>query len=64
MPINLIKGLKIDIGLSKISVGLGWDSNEGTGQPFDLDASAIMIDVNRKLISENHFIFYNNYCVN
>ncbi len=64
MAINLIKGQKIDIGLSKISVGLGWDPNEGTGFDFDLDASAIMIDVNRKLISENHFIFYNNYCGN
>lgn len=64
MAINLIKGQKIDIGLSKISVGLGWDPNEGTGYPFDLDASAIMIDSNRKLISENHFIFYNNYCGN
>lgn len=29
MAINLQKGQKIDIGLSKISVGLGWDPNEG-----------------------------------
>jgi tellurium resistance protein TerD len=60
MAINLQKGQKIDIGLSKITVVLGWDPNEGTGHAFDLDASAIMIDGNRKLISENHFIFYNN----
>ena len=60
MAINLQKGQKIDIGLSKITVGLGWDPNEGTGHDFDLDASAIMINGNRKLISENHFIFYNN----
>lgn len=62
MAINLQKGQKIDIGLSKITVGLGWDPNEGTGHDFDLDASAIMIDENRKLVTENHFIFYNNLC--
>lgn len=62
MAINLQKGQKIDIGLSKITVGLGWDPNEGTGHDFDLDASAIMINSERKLISENHFIFFNNLC--
>ncbi|CAM3899290.1 MULTISPECIES: TerD family protein [Flavobacterium] len=60
MAINLQKGQKIDIGLSKITVGLGWDPNEGTGNDFDLDASAIMIDENRKLLGEEYFIFYNN----
>jgi tellurium resistance protein TerD len=64
MAINLKKGQKIDIGLSKITVGLGWDPNEGTGHDFDLDASAIMINENRKLLSEQHFIFYNNLCGN
>lgn len=60
MAINLQKGQKIDVGLSKITIGLGWDPNEGTGYDFDLDASAIMINSNRKLVSESHFIFYNN----
>lgn len=60
MAINLTKGQKIDIGLSKITVGLGWDPNEGTGFDFDLDASAILIDANRKLIGEEYFVFYNN----
>jgi tellurium resistance protein TerD len=64
MAINLQKGQKIDIGLSKITVGLGWDPNEGTGHDFDLDASAIIINEKRKLISDDHFIFYNNYCAN
>ena len=62
MAINLQKGQKINIGLSKITVGLGWDPNEGTGHDFDLDASAIMINSERKLLSDNHFIFYNNLC--
>jgi len=64
MAINLRKGQKIDIGLSKITIGLGWDPNEGTGHSFDLDASAMMINSGRKLISEDHFIFYNNLCGN
>ena len=62
MAINLQKVQKIDICLSKITVGLGWDPNEGTGHDFDLDASAIMINSERKLLSDNHFIFYNNLC--
>lgn len=60
MAINLIKGQKINIGLNNITVGLGWDPNEGTGHDFDLDASAIMINSKRKLISDDFFVFYNN----
>jgi len=39
MAINLQKGQRIEIGLSKISLGLGWNPHEGTGFDFDLDAS-------------------------
>ncbi|MDV7697355.1 TerD family protein [Chryseobacterium soli] len=60
MAINLQKGQKIDLGLTKMTIGLGWDPNEGTGHDFDLDASAIMIDSDRKLVSEECFVFYNN----
>lgn len=60
MAINLQKGQRIDIGLTKMTIGLGWDPNDGTGYDFDLDASAIMIDANRKLVSEDGFVFYNN----
>lgn len=60
MAINLIKGQKIDIGLKMLSVGLGWNPNEGTGFDFDLDASAIMIDTNRLLPQEGFFVFFNN----
>lgn len=41
--INLQKGQRIEIGLSKVGVGLGWDPNESTGFDFDLDASAFML---------------------
>lgn len=60
MAINLQKGQKIDIGLSKISVGLGWNPNEGTGFDFDLDASAFMLNAARKIPTEEHFVFYGN----
>lgn len=60
MAISLVKGQKIDIGLSKISVGLGWTPNEGTGHDFDLDASAFMIDGNRLIPAEEYFVFYGN----
>ena len=60
MAINLQKGQKIDLGFTKMTIGLGWDPNEGTGNDFDLDASAIMIDANRKLVNEQCFVFYNN----
>ena len=60
MAINLQKGQRINIGLSKISVGLGWNPNEGTGHDFDLDASAIMIDSSRLIPAEEFFIFYGN----
>jgi tellurium resistance protein TerD len=60
MAISLQKGQKVNIGLSQISVGLGWNPNEGTGGAFDLDASAFMLNESRKLVSDGHFIFYNN----
>ena len=60
MAINLTKGQKIDIGLSNLSIGLGWTPNEGTGKAFDLDASAFMINANRQIPTEGHFIFFNN----
>lgn len=60
MAITLEKGQRIGIGLSKVSVGLGWDPNEGTGFDFDLDASAFMLGSNKKIPNDNYFIFYNN----
>ena len=60
MAINLTKGQRIEIGLSKVGVGLGWDPNEGTGSDFDLDASAFMLGANKKLPKDEFFVFYNN----
>jgi tellurium resistance protein TerD len=60
MAITLRKGERINIGLSKISVGLGWNPNEGSGLAFDLDASAIMIGTGRLIPAEEFFVFYGN----
>ena len=66
MPINLSKGQRISLekvspGLVQIFVGLGWDINiTDTGSDFDIDASIFLLDSNEKLISDQHFIFYNN----
>ncbi|MCG8700795.1 MAG: TerD family protein, partial [Bacteroidales bacterium] len=62
MAINLTKGERVSLskGLQNISVGLGWDPNEGTGHEFDLDASAFMVGENGKLPQDEFFIFYNN----
>lgn len=60
MAINLQKGQRIEIGLQKVGVGLGWDPNEGSGFDFDLDASAFMLGSNKKLLQDEFFVFYNN----
>ena len=61
MAINLSKGQRINIGLSKIGLGLGWDPNDSnTGSSFDLDASAFILGENKKIPSDEFFVFYNN----
>ena len=66
MAINLSKGERISLekvapGLVQIFIGLGWDINAtDTGEDFDIDASIFLLDSNEKLISDQHFIFYNN----
>lgn len=66
MAINLSKGERISLekvspGLVQIFIGLGWDINvTDTGGDFDIDASIFLLDSNEKLISDKHFIFYNN----
>ncbi|WP_102348981.1 TerD family protein [Bacillus sp. Marseille-P3661] len=65
MAISLSKGQKIDLtktnpGLSKVIVGLGWDTNKyDGGNDFDLDASIFLLDAAGKCASEQDFIFYN-----
>ncbi|MDR2466304.1 MAG: TerD family protein [Prevotellaceae bacterium] len=62
MAIDIRKGQRVGLGLSKVGIGLGWDPNEGSGFDFDLDASAFMLGANKKLPKDEYFIFYNNLC--
>lgn len=60
MAINLTKGQRIEVGLKKAGVGLGWNPNaQGSSEPFDLDASAFMLGENGKLVGPDFFVFYN-----
>ena len=66
MAVNLDKGQRISLekispGLKAIFVGLGWDINAtDTGANFDIDASVFLLGSNEKILSDSHFIFYNN----
>lgn len=66
MAISLQKGQRVSLdkvapGLTAAFIGLGWDTNvTDTGGSFDLDASVFLLNSNEKLISDEHFIFYNN----
>ena len=59
--INLEKGQRVNVELQKFTIGLGWDTNESdTGADFDLDASAFILGENKKILSDEYFVFYNN----
>jgi tellurium resistance protein TerD len=61
MAINLQKGQRENINAPKFTIGLGWDTNNSsTGSGFDLDASVFILGENKKIISDAHFVFYNN----
>lgn len=66
MAINLSKGQKIDLtktnpGLSKITVGLGWDTNKyDGGKDFDLDVSLFLTNAAGKVEGEKNFVYFNN----
>lgn len=61
MAINLQKGQREAINAPKFTIGLGWDTNSSsTGAGFDLDASIFILGDNKKLLTDEHLIFYNN----
>ena len=67
MVVSLSKGGTVSLtkeagpaGLSKVVVGLGWDARTTTGQDFDLDASALACGEGGKVVTDQHFVFYNN----
>jgi tellurium resistance protein TerD len=63
--VSLSKGGNVSLtkaapGLTAVVVGLGWDVRTTTGSDFDLDASAIMVDAQSRVVSDAHFVFFNN----
>ncbi|AUH41410.1 TerD family protein [Streptomyces sp. CMB-StM0423] len=65
MPVSLSKGGNVSLtkeapGLTAVTVGLGWDVRTTTGVDFDLDASAIAVNAEGRVFSDQHFIFFNN----
>ena len=56
---NNLSLTKVSPGLTVATVGLGWDPRTTSGEPFDLDASALLIGANGKVRSSADFIFYN-----
>lgn len=66
MAISLQKGQKVDLtktnpGLTKILVGLGWDTNKyDGGSDFDLDVAAFLTTTDGKVVDDKHFVFYGN----
>jgi tellurium resistance protein TerD len=65
MSVSLSKGGNVSLskeapGLTAILVGLGWDARTTSGSDFDLDASALMLNASGKIVSDQHFIFFNN----
>ncbi|WP_322748853.1 MULTISPECIES: TerD family protein [unclassified Frankia] len=65
MGVSLSKGGNVSLtkeapGLANIVVGLGWDARSTTGADFDLDASAIACRADGRVLSDGHFVFFNN----
>ena len=65
MPVSLTKGGNVNLsksapGLTKVTVGLGWDARATDGAGFDLDASVFLLAESGKVRSDADFVFYNN----
>ncbi|MQY02645.1 TerD family protein [Actinomadura macrotermitis] len=65
MGVSLAKGGNVSLSkaapnLTAVTVGLGWDVRATTGADFDLDASALLLGADGKVMSDQHFVFFNN----
>ncbi|HEX9172196.1 MAG TPA: TerD family protein [Telluria sp.] len=65
MAISLQKGGNVNLskeapGLTKMTVGLGWDTRATDGAAFDLDGAVFLLNTSGKVRSDADFIFYNN----
>ncbi|WUD75551.1 TerD family protein [Streptomyces sp. NBC_00510] len=65
MGVSLSKGGNVSLtkeapNLTAVIVGLGWDARTTAGADFDLDASALLTGTEGKVLSDQHFVFFNN----
>ncbi|EPJ46530.1 MAG: tellurium resistance protein TerD [Osedax symbiont Rs1] len=65
MGVSLQKGGNVSLekiapGMTKMTLGLGWDNRSTDGAEFDLDASVFIVGENGKVRMDSDFIFYNN----
>jgi tellurium resistance protein TerD len=65
MAISLQKGGNVNLskeapGLTKMTIGLGWDVRATDGAAFDLDGVVFMLNQSGKVRGDGDFIFYNN----
>ncbi|KRB75813.1 chemical-damaging agent resistance protein C [Nocardioides sp. Root190] len=66
MAVSLGKGGNVSLtkeasgGLTAVTVALGWDERTTSGADFDLDASALILGENGRVLSDQHFVFYGN----
>jgi tellurium resistance protein TerD len=65
MAISLQKGGNVNLskeapGLSKMTVGLGWDARATDGAAFDLDGVVFLLNQAGKVRADNDLVFYNN----
>jgi tellurium resistance protein TerD len=69
MGISVSKGFPVSLtqlagvaGLESLTVGLGWTATTAAGVDVSsgIDASALILDADRKLIDEQDFVFYSN----
>ena len=65
MSVSISKGGNVSLskeepGLTRILIGLGWDTRATDGVDFDLDASVFLLNNMGKVRNDLDFIFYNN----
>ena len=65
MSVSLSKGGNVSLSkaapnLTNALIALGWDARSTSGADFDLDASALLLGDNGKVLSDQHFVFFNN----
>lgn len=65
MSVPLAKGGNVSLskeapGLVAVTVGVGWRLGAASGDAYELDASALVCGRDGKVLSDRHFVFFNN----